>query len=136
MHLPEIGQAFVIFAGLYLLSRLTQQWPSLRRDLHFRHSRSWPVAVGVIQEHRVLKRSSRLRRHYRAVLEYSYPFGGQSFSATFAGDILYLEGEALRWLERYPVGMSLVVRVNPARPEDSMPELPSERQHDFRPTWV
>ncbi|MGC2111674.1 MAG: DUF3592 domain-containing protein [Candidatus Korobacteraceae bacterium] len=124
MHRKEIAEALLFFLGFYLLSRLTQSWSGIRRKLRYRGSRDWPLAEAVVQAHRLENHGSRTRSSYQIIVEYSYSFSGQRYSGSFKSDEMYFESDAARFRQRYPMGMSMMARVNPVRPEDSVLELP------------
>lgn len=124
MHRKEIAEALLFFLGFYLLSRITQSWTGIRRKLRYRSRREWPLVQAMVQAHRVEKHDSRTRSGYQTILDYSYSFGGQSYAGSFKSNEMYFEAEAGRFRQRYPIGMSMMARVNPGRPEDSVLELP------------
>jgi Protein of unknown function (DUF3592) len=123
LHRKEIAEALLFFLGFYLLSRVTQRWSSLRRKVRYHGSRNWPLAQAVVQDHRVEKHDSRTRSGYQTIVEYGYSFGGRSHSGSFKSDVMYFESDAARFRSRYPVGSSMMARVNPDNPRDSVLEL-------------
>ncbi len=53
MHRRELAEALLFFIGFYLLSQVTQRWPSLRRAVRYRGSRDWPIAQATLQSPRI-----------------------------------------------------------------------------------
>ena len=124
MRRHEIVEALLFFLGLYLLSRTSQNWTSIRRKFRYRNSHDWPLSQAVVRARRIERRDSRARNNYHVVLEYSYSVGGKCYGGSYKSDAMYFETDAKRFCERFPAGMSIMARVNPERPKDSVLELP------------
>jgi len=126
LHRQEIVEALLFFVGLYLLSRTSQNWTSIRRKLRYRNSHDWPIAQAVIQTQRIERSDSSTRNNHRVILEYSYSVAGQAYSGSHVTNVMYFEADAIRFCDRFPVGTLVMARLNPAWPEDSVLDLPAK----------
>ncbi len=83
-----------------------------------RASTSWPSCQGTVSSHRVRKEG----HHYLAEVTYSYSVNGDYYSG-FLEQTTLTRKKADRLAQKFPAGMMVVVRIDPARPERSVTRL-------------
>lgn len=121
-----LSGAFLIFLLLLILA--IAQWIKVVL------ARGWPVAAGIVLESHVAEsRDSHGSYRQRAVINYRYEAGGQSFtnnvlafgSRSLSEGGASAEKRAHEAVARYPVGRSVPVHYNPKHPEQSVLEIRS-----------
>lgn len=83
-----------------------------------RASTNWTSCQGTVSSHRVRREG----HYYLAEVTYSYSVNGEYYSG-FLERMAFTRKTAERTADKFPAGMMVVVRVNPARPEISVTRL-------------
>jgi hypothetical protein len=115
----QYPKATLAVAILFLAVGVAMLCSELRALIYGLASRSWPSAEAeVIQA--AVERHGRLSIHFEPSVTFRYRWNGRELLGkrlTFGGAWTSDEGEAQRWVERYPVGSHAVARVCPSRPK-------------------
>jgi hypothetical protein len=97
-----------VFAAIWTLKRIKR---------HRAHT--WPIGEGRVISTNIRRVGSGSQQAHLAEVTYSYALNGQTYSGVSSRRFM-LYGSAGKWLAKFESGRSLIVRVNPKNPRESL----------------
>lgn len=120
----------LIFSVLLVAFGLYRVYQYSKFHHHVFSTHAWPETVGmVVDGYTGYTPGARGGKNFYAVLDYHYLAYGHKYMGTLKKNMLWGQGTAKRFVEKYPAESAIQIHYNPVRPEEHASVLDKTRSH-------